>query len=224
MASVWYNWMSTSATNYTITSSSSTSYTTTDTAWMTWTADTGTTTGDYIWYKWVEAPVTSGGVVYYGSADPEEVVEVNVPKMTRDRIRQRARTAQMAIERTWRKILADELQAEKEAAEVKAKELLLDLIGPEQLKVFEETGRLFVRGRNHDYIVREGHKHIRKITKDKVIDLCVHIPLSLPSTDNVIALKLALEADEDEVVRIANYHGSVPFPIDFKERYRAACM
>jgi hypothetical protein len=103
---------------------------------------------------------------------------------------------------------AKELAAKKEEAENKAKELLLDLIGEEEMKVYEETGRLLVHGNKFDYIVQK-FGYVKKIEKDKVVDLCVHLKdkYSFPESDNVIALKLLLEHDEDQVLKVANVRG-----------------
>ena len=133
---------------------------------------------------------------------------------------------QEAVERTKqaREMKARErkLKMEKVAADRKAKELLLDLIGKKELKVFELTGRLFVRGKMYDYIVpRKGL--IQRIEKDKITDLCIHLTdsYSMPDLDNVIALKLLAEADDYRLNEIANAHTPRPRP---EEIPRAACM
>lgn len=112
------------------------------------------------------------------------------------------------------------MQKKREEAEAKAKDLLLDLIGENELAVYEETGRVFVKGRKHDYIVqKEGF--VQQIQKDKVQDLCAHINKSkYPLTDNVVAMKLLIEADEDKFLKIANRHSSRK--VD--ELPKAACM
>lgn len=108
----------------------------------------------------------------------------------------------------------------RNAAEAKAKDLLLDIIGKDELVVYEETGRVFVKGRKHDYIVqREGF--IQQIDKGKIQDLCASINKNkYPLTDNVVAMKLLIESDEDQFLEIANKQGS--------RRYdklpKAACM
>jgi len=99
----------------------------------------------------------------------------------------------------------EELRKKKSMAEATARELLLDLIGEDQCKVYDETGRLFVKGREYDYVIKK-NGGVQRIEKDKIIDLCVHLKKrwQFPDTDNVIALKLMLENDEDAVNRIAN--------------------
>ena len=111
----------------------------------------------------------------------------------------------------------------REAAEEKAKKLLAMIIGDEQLKIYEKTGRMLVRGKSGTkYIVRKG-RTVQKIGNDKIIDLCVHIKTSFncPKTDNVIALKFLLEDQEDYILSIANNLGSESLP---KELPLAACM
>ena len=108
----------------------------------------------------------------------------------------------------------------REEAEAKAKDLLLDIIGESDLAVYEETGRVFVKGRKHDYIVqREGF--VQQIQKGKIQDLCAHINKNkYPLTDNVVAMKLFIETDEDKFLQIANKHGSRKYD----ELPKAACM
>ena len=114
----------------------------------------------------------------------------------------------------------DKLQAEKAEAEAKAKDLLLDIIGENELAVYEETGRVFVKGKKNDYIVqREGF--VQQIQKGKIQDLCAHINKNkYPLTDNVVAMKLLIESDEDQFLEIANRHGNRKYD----ELPKAACM
>lgn len=100
----------------------------------------------------------------------------------------------------------------EDKAEIKAQELLLDLIGADELAIYKKTGRLFVKGQRFDYIIRRDRMigGLQRIEKDKISDLCVHLDRrksDCPKTDNVIALKLAIEADENRVLRLANNHG-----------------
>jgi hypothetical protein len=112
------------------------------------------------------------------------------------------------------------IREQKEAAEAKAKELLLDIIGKDELAVYEETGRVFVRGRKHDYIVqRTGF--VQQIQQGKIQDLCAHInKTKYPLTDNVVAMKMLIESDEEQFLKIANKHSSR----SYDELPKAACM
>ena len=117
---------------------------------------------------------------------------------------------------------ADDLKKKREKAEQKAKDLLLDLIGEEQLEIYNETGRLLVCGHKYDYIIqKEGF--VKRIEKDKIVDLCIHLTnqSKYPDSDNVIALKLLAENNEEEFNRLANNHGEHERP---EELLKCACM
>jgi hypothetical protein len=120
------------------------------------------------------------------------------------------------------KALRKKREEDKKVAEEKALQLLLDLIGEDQLKIYKETGRLFVKGNKYDYIVQKSG-FIKRVEKDKITDLCVHLDnrYKYPDTDNVVALKLALETDEDVILNKANNHGSSKRP---EKLPIAACM
>ena len=170
---------------------SGTSSTTADSAWSTWvgevtyvtsTSTTTSTTINYVWEDWVDSSYTEN----------EEQARERQPEASNS-------------DDQWKK-----RQEERKAAEAKAVELLQVLIGEEQTKVYMETGRVFLRGKKFDYhIVKGSGFNIRKIEKDKVRDLCVHINKSIyPDTDNVVALLLALQDDEEAILKMANDHGA----------------
>lgn len=94
----------------------------------------------------------------------------------------------------------------REKAEKKAVKLLGRIIGEEDLAVYEKTGRLFIKGKNGDYVARKGQT-LQKIEGNKVTDLCVHIAhrFNCPPTDTVIGLKFLLEDDDKKIVRLANH-------------------
>jgi hypothetical protein len=181
---VWNTWSGNTA-------SSSTSTTTyTDTVWVTWTSDststgnaTATTSSGYVnvvWNDWVE--------------DTEVTPYEQVAPVEQDQ-----------SDDFWEK-----KQKERKEAENKAVELLEVLIGKEQTKIYQETGRVFLKGKKFDYhIVKGSGFNIRKIEKNRVVDLCAHISKSIyPDTDNVVALLLALQDDEEGVLKLANERGS----------------
>lgn len=120
------------------------------------------------------------------------------------------------------KALRKKRKEDKKVAEEKALQLLLDLIGEDQLKIYKETGRLFVKGNKYDYIVQKSG-FIKRVEKDKITDLCVHLDnrYKYPDTDNVVALKLALETEEDVILNKANNHGYSKRP---EKLPLAACM
>lgn len=209
---VWSYWCSTDATNSSTTpvmyadNYGTTSASTSDTAvWRIWSGNTivsganggtGTisyhTTDNDVWTAWC---TVSGTEVYVGNSR-------ETPEQAEARARQFREAEQRRIQE------ANEALAKKKAAEAVALELLKELIGEKETKVFEETGRLFVKGSKHDYIVnREGR--LWKLEKGKVRELCVHLRDSwlYPSVDNVIALKCFIEADEYSLLKKANDHG-----------------
>lgn len=221
--------------------------TTSSYVWRVWTFDSTATTATYpesstVWGNWntygstTTSSASSNEVVWitWQDAIEQEVAEEAAityrrtgrvihtsPLPTPTPEEQRAQRAQQEINRQWQQVLAEELRLEKEAAEQTAKELLLDLIGEEQLKVYEETGRLFVKGRKYDYIIHKG-SGVDRIEKNKVVDLCIHLKerYSMPETDNVVALKLMIEGDEKQFNKVANSHGSK----SYEELPKAACM
>ena len=48
----------------------------------------------------------------------------------------------------------------------------MDLIGEEQLEIYNETGRLLVHGHKYDYILQKDG-FVKRVEKDKVVDLCI---------------------------------------------------
>ena len=80
---------------------------------------------------------------------------------------------------------------------------------------------VFVHGRKWDYMLAANGK-VHRIEKDKMVDLCIHLKdqEKYPKTDNVIALKLLVETNEQEFNKIANDHGNQPRPEVLPE---AAC-
>lgn len=226
---VWYTWTTTSTTS--TTSSTATDYGDNynyhgGDVWSAWNGSgtSSTSNGDVVWIRW--------------TYDRDVYTQAEVAREAERRARSMARTQReaqeaaahsamlrerYAAERREREERTRLLREKKEAAELKAQELLLDMIGEEQLEVYKQTGRLFVKGRKHDYILQKGG-FVLQVQKDKVVDLCVHLAnrYTFPETDNVVALKLAIEDDEKSVVKLANNHGSRPRNEETVPR--AACM
>ncbi|MHA1621624.1 MAG: hypothetical protein ACTSVO_05720 [Candidatus Heimdallarchaeaceae archaeon] len=210
----WSSWNNTSN-DYSATSTASTS----DYTWSSWNSGTtswdSTTTTDStatIWVSWNADDPSRYTIKHTIPYEPtqEELEE------RRQRIRDAQREAREEEER------AKKREEEKEAAELRAKELLLDLIGEEQLKIYNDTGRLFVKGKQFDYVVRKTG-FIQKLEKNKIQDICVHLGnrYKYPETDNVIAMKLLIENEENKMLKLANNQGSRERP---EELELAACM
>lgn len=181
-----------------------------DIAWGNWndtyTSTATTSTNDeFVWYEWVQdagvyQPAGRGRVHATPVAHQGRIIRPSVNQPERYR----------------------KLEEERKKAALKARDLLMDLIGEDQMKLYEETGRLYVKGNKFDYVVRR-RGGVEKIAKDKVSDLCVHLSnkYKFPDEDNVVALKMMLEGDEDEILRLANesYIRDRPSALG-----RAACM
>jgi len=103
------------------------------------------------------------------------------------------RAEQLRIER-------EERELQRQQAEVTAQELLEQLLTPEEFRLYQEHGKVLVRGNDADYLLSKSTGHIRRIKKDEIEDLCLHIQDKgeyVPS-DNVISMKLYIEAKEKE--------------------------
>lgn len=207
------------------------------------TVTTTDTSNSKVWYEWnrdfeaggtvVKMTVDDGTVWEHWISDQfiidhgEEAVHDTVRDMSQKVFapsiqviptveEKRAKKMQRRIRHEWSKVLYDEEMEEKAEAELVAQELLLDLIGEDELKRYQETGRLFVKGRKFDYVLRNGGG-VHRIHKDKVVDfvkkkkasgktICVHPKRSsiYPPTDNVITLKMWIENNEKEFLKIGN--------------------
>jgi aminoglycoside phosphotransferase family enzyme len=214
--SVWGNWVDDyySGTSY---STGTDAYTTTD---------NGMSTGqDGVWTTWVN----SGGSITYVTRDVQIAkdvtwkawvtdyeVEIGTSKVTyiegvkawqyhKTVEQKRAIAAQREIDLVWSKLLTEEREEEQKLAEVTAHELLQEIVSDVELSHYKEHGELLVRGRKHDYIIKKRGGVIR-VEKDKVLSLCIHLnnQYKYPRTDNVIALKLAIDADEHKFNKDAN--------------------
>jgi hypothetical protein len=189
-------------------------------------AFSATDTNTRIWREWCDGTDSSATTSYVN--DHVWKIWIKDYELNDEQIKEQSkiraeREERERIEREERSKRIAESNRKRQQAEISAKELLKDLIGEEQLKIYEETGRLYVRGKKFDYIVPKDGT-IKQIQKDKVVDLCVHLRehMKYPPTDNVIALKLSLEADEDSILKMANNHGERP--LSNLKLPKAACM
>jgi hypothetical protein len=195
----WYVWSNTTET------SSSTTYTTTGDTWRYWgtTSDTiRISDSDVTWKGWRYEQYKSEPTPV--GAESIDVNVVEIPKETTEQ--KRAREAQVRINAEWRLIKAREVKKDRSEAEKRARELLLDIIGEDQTKVYNRTGRVLVNGNKYQWLITKDGE-VRKITKTTVVDLCVCLQSrhSFPETDNVIAMALAAKLDEDEFLKKANF-------------------
>jgi len=187
-----------------------------DSTWSTWTSTSSncTSTVDSAWYTWTATGNTSTSSATtwtsWNTDNVYRVVETYRPSQEEMELR-RIQAQQQAAERIKREA---EREAQRKAAELKANELLQDLIGEDQLKIYLETGRLLVKGNRNDYLF-EKTGLVTRVEKDKLVDLCIHIAdrLSVPQTDNVVALKLLAEADDYAFDKMANVVRTRPIAV-----------
>lgn len=200
----WHDWSSTSA---------ACTVDTSDTAatWGQWAGNaTAAATGDTVitWIHWDDTAVRQQKAV--AVRYERSTVVYDPPKV--DVLEGHYQWMQTEINRIWRKKIADELAAEKKAAETKAKELLLDLVSQKEFDLYEKTGRLLVKGRKNSYVVKKrgGVDIVINKKKGKLKSMCVHLNradrMKCPDTDNVIAMKFHIEQAEKAFLKTANHH------------------
>ena len=191
----------------------STSATTTgiDYTWDNWnysTTDTVTYTDNTVWKYWTS---DGTGDSFY-LVKPEKTIVIPEVRIAEEKTveQQRAEKVQQVINRSWRDYLIEEDRKRKEQVELTAQDLLADLIDEEAFRIYKETKRLVVHGRNHDYVIQKG-RGVYRVEKGRVIDLCIHLQnrFKYPATDNVIGLKLMIDASEYQFNRTADDHGEV---------------
>lgn len=218
----WYTWTST---DYN-TSAASTS---TGSEWYEW--NTGNdctasgTTSDCTWNNWNDTPnikyytYSSEGTIWAKWGETYKTVEPVIaydcksikaryepPKKSSEKIR--AEKTQRELQHIWWDYEAECLRREKEEAEERAVECLIDIIGKEQGEVYRETGRLLVHGEKYSWLLKKSGGVFR-IGKDKANKYCVHLKdlHSYPETDNIISLAMRLKDDEKAVEKEANCNG-----------------
>ncbi|HBF42339.1 MAG TPA: hypothetical protein DDW42_01675 [Desulfobacteraceae bacterium] len=199
---IWGYWCASSGDSCTGTTCAMTS---TEAVWDHWNTTGNTSTASAstcytIWYEWVHSP---------SMATPAQLIQT-YPTAKEVRELQAQRRAQ---EEEARKLRAEKKRKRDEAESV-ALELLETLIGPKERVIYEETGRLMVKGKNADYIINR-ESGVTRVEKDKVVDLCIHLKekWKYPNTDNVISLALLAGDNEDAFNEMANEHGSDPLPL-----------
>jgi hypothetical protein len=199
------------------------SYGTSDDAWVSWTTTSGTTasseTNNEVWYYWTSDSTTdctvrivdSAGAWDKWNSDTYRVTygDYSTPVVDQRRERVKRKRAQRRAERGTRKFKAREAMRliEIKKAEEKAQELLLDLIGPVDMAIYKRTGRVFVKGREFDWLLQtEGNRcRLQKVTKDKIHDLCIHMSdYKMPKTDQVVGFLLNAKFNEKHLDKTAN--------------------
>jgi hypothetical protein len=134
------------------------------------------------------------------------------------------RTAEQIAEETQRRMAqlkADQLasaerEAKRQAAKAKAEQLLVEHLTEEQEQAWKENRAIFVTAKSgRRFKIREGRAGtIEEINAEgkAIRSFCVHVePHNVPDADNVLAQKLALEHNEEALLRMANNHPITPY-------------
>jgi hypothetical protein len=197
----------------------SASITVTDTAWAEWHKDANAEEAfrqnaaeligaqDVIWESW--SIDSNGTVTVQGRGVGQVAPAYGCNHKQRRRVKRRNATARRRKEKARRKDLHQAALAKlaRAEAEERALELFEDVLGSEQRKVYEETGRLLVHGEKFDWIIHKKPHLVQRVEKGKVVDMCVHLRegnMSIPNADRVLAFGLKAKYDEDELNDIAN--------------------
>jgi len=105
--------------------------------------------------------------------------------------------------------------AERVAAQARAEELLIGVIGVEGFRDLKQRGYLEVPSptiSNRIYRIPSTRGQVEVIEDDLVVmKLCVVPTKALPDGDVVLMHKLMIEANEDYYLRVANRFGPVPY-------------
>jgi hypothetical protein len=112
-------------------------------------------------------------------------------------------------------------------ANAAARRLLLSQLSPDQAQEYKSSGSFHVQGES-GRLYRLSHAwagNIQVVTKpwgDPLATLCIHPIERIPIEDSLLAQKLLIESDEDELHAIANRtvnENTSPVPSDFMSRY-----
>jgi len=184
-----------------------TAATSSNTTWACWngtttTAATMTITADQTWDAW-----TSG--TYIVVCDRAIAPAPLTPEQQAARERQLEDGRRRAEEQNR---IAAEYRAKEEkrlaAAKAKAELLLLQHLTPEQEKAWNQERAFFVTSKSgRRFQIKEGYGgNLTEIGPDgkPIRGFCVHIPSTMPIADNMLTQKLALECNEEALLRVAN--------------------
>lgn len=212
----WYSavddamWYSSTIDSRTLMTSTTNSATTTWTQWADQTATTSTaftTTssaiGNRAWGRWITTTESLQLNLY--TADqmtPER------QQMLDDYRREREAERQREHERYHAQYA--QLQSERDAANKRAEQLLIENLSLRQREEYQRHGYFVVFGRNRmRYRIRKGltgNVDVVNPAGDVIHRLCAHIRDEVPVADNMLAQKLMLEFDDEDFQRRANIH------------------
>lgn len=149
--------------------------------------------GAHIWRNWVEYADTIG----VEAARNHRVVSEE------ERARWRERERQLEAQ-------AAEANAKHKAAELRAEELLVSILTPQQRVDLKMKNRFFLHIGEKRYRVDRGqHGNVKLVdAQDKVVEsYCIQPRGGLPDADAMAAQVLMLETDEASFLRVANVSG-----------------
>lgn len=192
MSDVWYSWNTT-------TGSATTTIVDSGEAWTYWCEEpTGTTIGCTVWAQWCNTTSTAAATT---TTERRYYVAPHQPS-----------AEERALWEEQRRQMEESMRVEREkreAADARARELLLAVLQREQREQFERDGHFLVTGRSgRRYRLRRGTvANIDVIERDGRVKhrLCAH-PLAVPAHDTLVAQKLWLENDDEAFARVANVH------------------
>jgi len=193
--------------------------------WSMW-CDNGTaSTTQTVWVNWCDQTTMSSATTIYssqdiwgywnqtaGSSPLLNSISNPAPRVYTEEEKTESRER---LERQQRE--AAERAAKQNAIRAKAKELLQEILDEEQAAEYAEKGVFHVHTANGErtYRLQPGYPPRRVKAKDgKIYSYCIHPREQFPVEDTTAALKLLIEADEAEFLRIANasFIGNVPVP------------
>jgi hypothetical protein len=189
-------------------------------AWTVWIGNTCATTTTATWDPWpawvlanrlpnVYTNVTASATMTWPYWVQEHQRLNGLARVIRPRPRQKT-DAEVQAELLAQKRYEEELSAKrlaKRQADRRAEQLLRGCLSPEQQRDLEEKGCFYVEtpGGRRYRIDRGTHGNVKRLDERGSIlaGYCAQ-PAGIPVADSMLAQKLALEADEDGFLRVAN--------------------
>jgi len=190
--STWSTWTGTATTAATNDCTAST--------WTDWNGTDSTSGGT--WYTWVSAGTGGDYSLQLGtlSYPPPETEEQKVVRLELEKIQHQS----------W--VAAEKVRLTKEKAkEEKAHQLLREVITSEQDQQLEKDGyfELVSVKSGHRYRINKGRagnvQQLDDLTGKPIKKLCFHPTEYVHNYDTMVAQKLMLENDEEQVLRVANF-------------------
>lgn len=176
--------------------------------WTTWTSETSVSAcSSGVWYAWAD----NAGVVQNKhvrmSAQPYVQRQLTAEEIEAQRVQQEQYAEQRRIQQAQWALESRLRELAKEAAEVKAKELLQAFLSDEQRKSLDEMSAILVKSeRDKLYrVYKDEFKRVEELDADGEVVAwhCIHPAGTIPEHDSILAKKMMLEVSEDAFRRIA---------------------